>query len=124
VRAGRLQRSRASAARTLAFDHSPTCSRSHTTVSPGSVDNVLIRCGGRTEFPPELVRRNIAPPSALLFSYTRDILRSTLRSTNHCAGGAGRPCRDVRHAICEAWWPANVPVVTTAHHRHPHASTI
>jgi SAM-dependent methyltransferase len=107
----------------LAFDHSPELlAIARRRVELAGWRNVLIveAAAEAVDFRGELARRAAAPPSALLFSYTHDILQSEAALANLLAQAAP----GARVALCgtrlwpRAWWPLAAPVNAWLRRRH------
>ncbi|MBM3341386.1 MAG: methyltransferase domain-containing protein [Betaproteobacteria bacterium] len=107
----------------LAFDHSEdllAIARRH--IAAAGWNNVVLlqARAERVDFRPEMTRRGIAPPSALLFSYVHDVMQSEGAIDNLLAQAAPR----ARVAITStklwprAWWPLCLPVNAYLYQTH------
>jgi SAM-dependent methyltransferase len=107
----------------LAFDHSPELlAIARQRIAQAGWSNVMIieAPAEAADFRPAIAQFNIMPPSALLFSYTHDILQAERALDNLIAQATPA----ARVALCGTrlwprhWWPACLPVNWYLRHTH------
>lgn len=107
----------------LAFDHSPELlAIARQRIAQAGWSNVLLieAQAESADFRPALSRLNIKPPSALLFSYTHDILQAERALDNLTVQAASA----AKVAMCGTrlwprhWWPACLAVNWYLRHTH------
>ena len=107
----------------LAFDHSADLlAIARSRVAAAGWNNVVIldSSAQTVDFRPEIARRSIAAPSALLFSYVHDVMQSQAALDNLLAQAVPR----ARVAITGTklwpayWWPLCVPVNAYLYRTH------
>lgn len=112
----------------LAFDHSTDLlAVAQSRIAHAGWRNIaLLKARAESvNFEHEIARRNIAPPSALLFSYVHDVMQSEAAIDNllsQAAPGARVSITSTR-LWPRSWWPLCVPVNHYLYRTHEHYIT-